>query len=158
VSGQQSFYSRLDSLARARMANHRGVRATGATFHHRQLAIAAREYGLLDLSCIRFNAGHPGACFDLFPYPGARRSSLLFNFKSILSNVTGERFAALGLPAGSWRPSATDGYRFVLSRPEIDGLLLAPQTPAEFDGFLQALEQGPLSPNEQQYMAGLARC
>lgn len=156
VSSQESLHSRLDSLARARLANHRGVRAVGATFHQRQLAIASREYGLLDLSCIRFNSGHPGARLDLFPYLSPRRSSLLFNFKSMLSAISGEQLAALGLPAASWHPTATDCYRFVLSCPEIDGLLFAPQTPDEFDSFLNALDHGPLSPQEEQYMMAIA--
>ena len=53
VSSQESFYSRLDSLARARAQNHLGARAIGATFHQRPLALVADHYQLLDLSCIR---------------------------------------------------------------------------------------------------------
>jgi hypothetical protein len=68
IPGQESFQSRLTSLAGARQSRHNGARAIGASFHQRTLAAWNDAYNLLDVSFIRYNAAHPGARADLFPY------------------------------------------------------------------------------------------
>jgi hypothetical protein len=46
--------------------------------------------------------------------------------------VTPAPSPGLGLPlAGDPLPDVSDYYRFVLSRPELDGLLASPSTPEE---------------------------
>src|SRR5262249_39269455 len=126
VPAETSFCSRLDSLASAKRSAHNGARAIGATFHQRALALLADYYDLLDISFIRYNAAHPGARRDLFPYLRQGRTCPVFNFKSVMAQVPRDAFDALGLPSGYWCPDACDYYRFVLSRPEIDGVLCSP--------------------------------
>ena len=58
-------------------------------------------------------------------------ASLIFNFKSVLSQVTPERFRQLGLDDRYWLPKPTDYYRFVLTNPHIDGILCSPSSPAQ---------------------------
>ncbi len=157
VSSEASFYSRLESLTRARQTAYHGIRAVGATFHDRKLAVAASYYAPLDISYIRYNTAHPGARTEIFPYLPARRSGLVFNFKSVLSRVTAESFRALGLPPSSWLPDAGDYYRFVLTRPELDGILLSPQTPDEVRALVEAIGKGPLSAGQEEYMIRLSQ-
>jgi hypothetical protein len=156
VSSDQSFYSRLDSIARARATGHNGARTIGATFHQRQLALAADYYDMLDISYIRYNSAHPGARTDVLPHFRLHRSSLVFNFKSVMSRVSRETFDALGLPNGYWLPDACDYYRFVLSRPEINGILCSPLRPEQVGELAHALDNGPLSSQEEEYMVWLS--
>ena len=156
VSSDQSLYSRVGSLQRARSMRHDGASAIGATFHQRSLALVADHHQLLDISDIRYKSGHPGARRDLFPYMRPTRSGLVFNFKSVLSRVTKEMFSSFGLPADYWLPDSCDYYRFVLSRPEIDGVLCSPMSAQEVRGLVAAMDKGPLSMEEQEYMIWLS--
>jgi hypothetical protein len=64
---------------------------------------------------------------------------------------------ALGLHGSRyWHPEITDQYRFALSRPELDGVLLAPKTPEELQGVADALARGPLTEEEQTYLTDVA--
>ena len=156
VSDDSGFYPRVQSLERARMMGHVGATATGATFHQRPYAAVADHYQLLDIVYVRYNTSHPGARRDLFPYFRADRTNLVFNFKSVLSMVTPDRFKQLGLPDSYWLPEPTDYYRFVLSRPEIDGILCSPMCPEDVRGIVRALEKPPLTEQEQEYMMWLS--
>lgn len=156
VATDYSLYSRFHSMSQARAVSQHGARALGATFHQRSLALSAGTYGLLDISYIRYNSAHPGAQRDLFPFLQPNKTGLLFNFKSVMSRLSRETFNALKLPKSAWLPDACDHYRFVLSRPEIDGILCSPLQPNEVRQLARALEKGPLSPEDQSYMIWLA--
>jgi hypothetical protein len=155
VSSDHSFYSRVEAMSRARAAGQHGARAIGATFHQRPLALVAQHYGMLDISFIRYNSAHPGASRDLFPYLSGRNIPI-FNFKSTMSQVTPEMFDTLNLGPTYWRPEVCDYYRFVLTRPEIDGILCSPMQPAEMRQLAQALAKGPLTPDQEAYMIWLS--
>jgi len=156
VSSDSSFYSRVDSISRARAAGRHGAKAIGATFHQRSLALAADHYSLLDISYIRYNSAHPGAQKDLFPFFRHDRAALVFNFKSVMSRLNQQIFDRLNLPKTCWLPDPCDHYRFVLSRIEIDGVLCSPLQPKEVRQLARALEKKPLSEEEQNYMTWLA--
>ncbi len=65
---------------------------------------------------------------------------------------------ALGLPGDVyWHPEITDHYRFALSRPDLDGLLIAPATPRQVAALAEALEKGPLDEEEQAYLMRVAQ-
>jgi hypothetical protein len=156
VSNDQSFYPRVDAMNRARSAGQHGARAIGASFHQRSLAVISEQYDMLDIRFIRYNSAHPGARRDLFPYFRPIRTSPVFNFKSTMSRVTGEMFDALNLPKSYWIPDVCDYYRFVVTRPELDGLLCSPMTPEEMHQLARALEKGPLTRDEEEYMIWLS--
>jgi aryl-alcohol dehydrogenase-like predicted oxidoreductase len=131
----------------ARLAEYKSIRpgraaAIGATFHHRQSAVIAINHGLLDVAFIRYNAAHRGAESDVLPALRHERTARLFNFKSTAGYV--EPAHLEHSPAG-WQPQLTDHYRFVLGRPEFDGLLCSLSSVAEVASLRQALELGPLS-------------
>ena len=152
-----------------REAGFLGARAIGMTFHDRSAALAAIHDRRVDIAFIRYNPYHPGAATDLFPHlpsssPGNGRSRgrggarmLLFNFKSTSGYVPPPAMEAMGLHHSVyWHPKITDHYRFVLSRPEIDGVLLALKTPEELQGVAEALDRGPLTEEEQAYLRDVA--
>lgn len=151
------FSARLPVYRKHRDGGFLGSRAIGASFHDRQTARLAIEHALVDLSFVRFNAGHPGAAHDLFPFLPARRRTRIFNFKSMDGWVEHERLLALGLDPGSWRPHPTDHYRFALSQPAIDGVLAAFSNKREVRELADALARGPLDADSQSYLVQLAQ-
>jgi hypothetical protein len=80
----------------------------------------------------------------------------VYNFLSTGGYVSAARFKELGLSRPHWHPAITDYYRFVLARPQIDGILCALQSPAQLTRLGRALESGPLTGEEAQYIRDLA--
>jgi hypothetical protein len=157
VWNETNFNSRFHPIVGARALGHAGSRAVGASFHHRRSAMLSLNCNCLDVSFVRYNTAHPGARQDVFPYLRPDRTSLIFNFKSVLSRVSPETFASLGLDAaGHWLPKVTDYYRFVLSQASLDGILCSPATPGQLRDLLDALAERPLTPQEEQYMIWLS--
>jgi hypothetical protein len=150
-----NFLPRHKSLDRARADKRWGCAAIGASFHDRATARLAICGGLLDLAYVRYNAAHIGCEEDLFPHLSSDRSCLTYNFKSTMAYVPEPEFQKLNLGAQYPHPTITDGYRFALSRPELDGLLVSPQTPAQLFELLQALDRGPLPASKIRYMRDL---
>lgn len=157
ASSPANWFPRLGSLAQARAAGRHGSRALGASFHDRTLALDAVACNLVDIAYVRYNTAHPGARGDLFPFLRPDRSTLVYNFKSTMFHVSVERFHSLGLPdSACWLPAVPDYYRFVLSRPQLDGILASPSTPGEVEELAAALEQGALRPDEEEHMMWLS--
>lgn len=143
-------------------ADHRregflGNRAVGATFHDRDAATKAVSERTLDIAYIRYNPDHAGARRDVFPRMPARPRPLLYNFKSTFGYVPPSRMAEIGLPGPEyWHPEVTDHYRFALTRPELDGLLIGLRTADEVAALVAALERGPLTDEEEDYLMDVA--
>lgn len=156
ISTEHSFTTRLATLQAARERSHLGARAIGGSFHDRPIALASINQNALDVHFVRYNTAHTGANHDLFPHMNGNRTSPVFNFKSVLGRVSKERFRQMGGAAGEWLPSATDYYRFVLSNPGIDGVLCSPMSVAEVGELVEAMEDRPLSVEEQAYMSELS--
>jgi hypothetical protein len=152
------FLSRLDEYRhhRGEHGSVPGARAVGASFHERSAAAFAVRGALVDVAFTRYNPVHPGAEHDLFPHLDPASPTLLYNFLSTQGFLPESRYAELSLGSDHWRPKVTDYYRFALARPEIDGLLCAPQTPAEVVALARALEEGPLTDEEVTYLRDLA--
>jgi aryl-alcohol dehydrogenase-like predicted oxidoreductase len=152
-----------------RATGFQGARAIGTSFHDRAAALAGIRDNRLDIAFVRYNPDHPGAAKDLFPHlhsscprNGRNRGrktarTLLFNFKSTFGYVPPGEMEEMGLHGSAyWHPEITDHYRFALSRPEIDGLLMAPNTPEQLHELAQALKRGPLTEEEQAYLIDVA--
>jgi hypothetical protein len=140
-----------------------GARAIGTSFHDRPLALSAIRDRLIDIAFIRYNPAHPGALKDLFPHlnsvvpglpePATGARTLVFNFKSTVGYAPPSQLEELGWKTDrSWHPEITDLYRFALTRPEIDGILMKPQSSAEVEGIGRALARGPLTPEQEAYL------
>jgi len=134
-----------------------GNRAVGATFHDRDVAVEAVVERQVDIAYIRYNPDHSGARRDVFPKMPNRPRPLLFNFKSTFGYVPPPQMAEIGLPGPEyWHPEVTDHYRFALTRPELDGLLIGLRTPGEIAALAAALERGPLTEEEEDYLMDVA--
>jgi aryl-alcohol dehydrogenase-like predicted oxidoreductase len=148
VMKPEQFPERLRDELRALKEDGR-VRAVGMSCHDRRFAgrmAAARE---LDVLMTRYNAAHPGAEQDIFPYVDAAGPSVV--------SYTATRWRKLlrrprGWPREKPVPDAALCYRFVLSHPKVDVCLMAPAGLEELEEDLTALDQGPLSDDEMRFM------
>jgi hypothetical protein len=156
VSTEKSLYGRSTKICDARVHGNRDARAIGASFHHRPSALLSINHNLLDIHFIRYNSVHPGAAAEIFPHIRPDRTGLIYNFKSMMSRVRPEQFARLGLSERNWRPAPSDYYRYVLTAPALDGVLCSPQSPQEVCELAMAMERGPLSPEQEDYVRGLS--
>src|SRR5687767_14341669 len=120
---------------RLRKQQHIGTRAIGASFHDREAAATATSHGLFDVSYVRYNTLHTGARVDLFPYLTRPTKTLLYNFTTTYGYVSADDWSRLELPDLGWRPALTDHYRFALTRPELDGLLVSFSEAAHVEGM-----------------------
>jgi hypothetical protein len=132
-----------------------GSRSIGGSFHVRQTAVTAINHSMVDISFIRYNAEHPGAKSDLLPFVKAHPRPLIYNFTNTHGRPTEQEWEELEIDEDYWRPGFTDYYRFVLARPEIDGLLIAPQQVAHIKGLEEMIQEGPISPDEEEHIANI---
>jgi len=137
-------------LDAARKLKDRGlVRFLALSSHNRPLLgrlVAARAF---DVFHFRYNAIHPGAEPDIFPHiPEQGRPGLVaYTATSWKQLLNGRK-----LPKGERVPTASDCYRFVLSRPEVDVCMTGPSNAAQMEEALGALSQGPMSESELAWM------
>ena len=137
------------------LRNFVGSRGVGVSFHDRIAAAQLARTSCLDISFIRYNARHRGAVNDLFPHLIPPRENLVFNFKSTGGFVSESAAKRSQLDPDLWYPSLADHYRFVLTRPELDGILCAPRSPLEVDRIADALLEGPLDDEDEHHVAAL---
>jgi aryl-alcohol dehydrogenase-like predicted oxidoreductase len=123
------------------------VRALGVSIHDRPRAGKLAEDSPLDALMIRYNAAHPGAERDIFPHLHKRKPAVVAytatNWRRLLKRPRG------------WDgpvPTAGDCYRFCLSNPHVDLVLTGPGSLAQLEENLAALERGPLSSEELEWM------
>jgi len=125
------------------------VRAVAMSCHDRKFAGALAENGGLDVFMIRYNAAHPGAERDIFPYLEKHRPGIV--------SYTATRWSYLlrrpkGWPKDGPVPTAPMCYRFVLSNPNVDVCMMAPYNRKQAEEDLAAVRQGPLSDEEMRFM------
>lgn len=128
------------------------VRAISVSIHDRARAGALARSSALDMLMIRYNAEHPGAERDIFPHLAARKPTILAYTATSWRRL-------LKTPKGWGGPTMTAGdcYRFQLSSPHVDLALMGPANRAQLEENIAALEQGPLSADEQQWMREYGR-
>ena len=125
------------------------VRHIGMSCHDRDFAGKLAAEGALDVLMVRYNAAHPGADEEIFPFLGAHDPGILA--------YTATRWTYLLRPPRTWPeggrvPTAGLCYRFVLSSPHVHACLTAPRSAAELDENLRSLEEGPLGSEEMDFM------
>jgi aryl-alcohol dehydrogenase-like predicted oxidoreductase len=128
------------------------VRWVGASFHSRSLA---REWmGQLDVVMLRYNLAHLGLERGIFPLLSGDKTR---DPGLVVFNVAHEGSKLLstpppGYPPGLFVPTIPDCYRYALSNQYVDLVLAGIANRQELDAALAALEKGPLSPEEGQYL------
>jgi aryl-alcohol dehydrogenase-like predicted oxidoreductase len=125
-------------LDAARSVRQRGlVRHLAVSTHNRRYVPELLKGADFDVVHFRYNAAHPGAETDIFPYV-----------------TDGHRPGLVSFTATSWGQllkrglSADDCYRFVMTRPEVDVCLSGPANAAQMDEALRALRLGPMTVEE----------
>jgi aryl-alcohol dehydrogenase-like predicted oxidoreductase len=123
------------------------IRALGTSIHDRQRAGELAAQSPIDLFMLRYNAAHPGAERDVFPHLNKRKPAV------VAYTATAWR-KLFKTPRGWDGPpmSAGDCYRFCLSHPNVDLTLTGPANTEQLRETLAALERGPLSAQEEQYI------
>jgi len=158
-------------LDAAQRLKERGlVRFLAVSTHKRALVpqLAARRD--FDVVHFRYNAAHPGAEKDIFPHlPGANRpawagrpglvSFTATSWGQLLGKASLQGFFNGGhrLPKNERVPTATDCYRYVLTRPEVDVCPTGPADAAQMDQALEALRLGPMTEDELAWMQRVGR-
>lgn len=127
------------------------VRHLMVSCHERPTFSRFIEDGRYDALMLRYNAAHPGAEREVFPFvaaAGERRPGVVAFTATRWGTLLQPRFT----PAGERTPSASDCYRFALSHPSVDVCLSGPRNAAELDEALAAAERGPLDDAEMAWM------
>jgi aryl-alcohol dehydrogenase-like predicted oxidoreductase len=123
------------------------VRFIGMSGHTRTTfgALAKMKDSPIDVFMVRYNAAHPGAEKEVFPYlqkenrPGV----------TIYTATSWRKLLKPGnMPEGEKPLAASDCYRFVLSNPSVDLCLFGPANKEQMREGLAALDRGPLSDEE----------
>lgn len=102
----------------------------------------------IDAIMVRYNAGHPGAESDVYPFLKERKvGSFVY---------TATRWGTLldpkNTPSGDATPRGSDCYRFALTNPSVDVVMAGPKNGAELDETLTALDRGPMTDDELAWM------
>lgn len=126
------------------------TRSIGISIHDRKRAGELARSSSLDVFMIRYNAAHPGAEQDIFPHLDRERQTVV--------SYTATCWRALLKRPKGWdgaMPTAGDCYRFALSSPSVDVTLTGPASCEQLRENLQALRQGPLTPEERKLFGTL---
>jgi predicted aldo/keto reductase-like oxidoreductase len=127
------------------------VRHIAVSAHHRPIFRQYVNDRRFDMLMLRYNAAHRGAEDQVFPALASAATP-----RPGVVSYTATRWGMLVnphyTPTGVRVPTATDCYRFVLSNPHVDICLTGPANSEEMEMNLRAIELGPLSPDELQWM------
>jgi len=129
-------------------------RGIGVSIHDREKAGKLARDKTLDVLMLRYNAAHPGAEDEIFPYIGDGLDKV--GVVTYTSTRWGTLLKAEG-PDMSRPATAGECYRFALSHPAADVVLTAPGTTAELRENFKAIEQGPLDAQGITFMRDLGK-
>ncbi|HEX8790242.1 MAG TPA: aldo/keto reductase [Polyangiaceae bacterium] len=129
------------------------VRSLMISCHERPTFARFIDDGRYDALMLRYNAAHPGAEREVFPFveaggPREKRPGVVAFTATRWGTLLQPRLT----PAGERTPAASDCYRFALSHPSVDVCLSGPRNAAELDEALVAVERGPLDDAEMAWM------
>jgi aryl-alcohol dehydrogenase-like predicted oxidoreductase len=103
---------------------------------------------------VRYNAAHPGAERDVFPHLARRRPGVV----AYTATCWGRLVDPACTPPGEPTPRGSDCYRFALTNPNVHACMAGPKDRAELDEALAALDEGPMSPDEIEWMKRVGVC
>ena len=117
--------------------------------HKRPLVPELAADKAFDIFHVRYNAGHRGAETDIFPKISSENGPGIVAYTA---TCWGQLLNPRMLPAGVKPPTATDCYRFVLSHLSVHCCMSGPKNLSNTRDALKALELGPMSPEELEWM------
>jgi aryl-alcohol dehydrogenase-like predicted oxidoreductase len=136
-------------LDAARKLKERGLVRYLAASSHDRLLIRWVDARIFDVVHFRYNAIHTGAEMDIFPYLSTenRPGTVAYTATSWKQLLDPKR-----VPKNEKVPRASDCYRFVLARPEVDVCMTGPSNAEQMTEALEALRRGPLQEDELTWM------
>lgn len=152
-------------LDAARQLRERSLtRFLAVSTHARTLVPSIAAAHDFDVVHFRYNAAHPGAETDIFPHlPTADKPGLVSFTATSWGQLLGVRSlqavfnGGSRLPKGERTPTATDCYRFVLTRPEVDVCMTGPANASQLEQAIEALRLGPMTEEELAWMRRIGR-
>jgi aryl-alcohol dehydrogenase-like predicted oxidoreductase len=125
------------------------IRHIAVSTHARRYAGELARQGALDVLMVRYNAAHRGAEQEIFPHLAVSNPGVV--------SYTATRWGKLLKRPRRWPregrlPTAGDCYRFVLGNPQVHVCLTAPRNERELRENLAAVAQGPLGPEDREFM------
>lgn len=118
----------------------------GLSAHRRTLAFKIYQKGKLDLFMLRYNAAHRGLERDFLDRLDGDK------LPTVITYTTTRWRKLLQKPPG-WEgeiPRPGDLYRFSLSHPRVNAVLMSPGSIDELESNLEVLSEGPLRPDEME--------
>ncbi len=156
--GRTSFYSQgvVDSLLRLKQEGK--IKAIGTSIHDRQRAGRLALDSEIDLFMIRYNAKHPGAEQDIFPYL-EKRNPAVISYTALAWGQLIRPLKNIEMPIWPRKdrvevPPLTPElcYRFVLSNPHVHLVLTGPKNSEQLKQNFKAVQQGPLTMEELNWI------
>jgi aryl-alcohol dehydrogenase-like predicted oxidoreductase len=125
------------------------ARFIGISGHNRKAFPEFAKTGLYDFFHTRYNAVHRGGETEVFPLlPSENRPGVVVYTATSWSQLPNPGKT----PPGEKTPSGSDCYRFVMSNPSVDVCITGPKNMDETKEALRALERGPMTPDELNWM------
>lgn len=120
--------------------------------HHRPLFPQLIDDQRVGVWHVRYNAVHRGAEREVFPTLKGMTVEERPGVVTYTSTRWGHLVDPKRVPSGERVPTGTDCYRFALSDPNVDVAICGPDDTEQLRQALVALEQGPLSEDDQRWM------
>jgi len=136
-AGKMSRISDATITALTKLRDEGKCRGIGVSIHDRPWAGQLARDRVFDVLMVRYNAGHPGAEEDIFPYVGEGAD------KVGVVSYTSTRWGTLLKKHSGWkdRPAtAAECYNFALTHPAVDVVLTGPNSWEQLKANLDDLE------------------
>jgi aryl-alcohol dehydrogenase-like predicted oxidoreductase len=161
--GRTSFYSKSIVETLLRLKREGKILSIGTSIHDRKRAARLALKSEIDLLMIRYSAKHPGAEADIFPHLSKRNPAVVsytaLAWGQLIRPIKGVQMPSWPGRDGFNGPPLSPGlcYRFVLSNPDVHVVLTGPQNREQLRQNLDAIHQGPLIPDEMNWVRQYGR-
>lgn len=156
--GRTSVYSKgvIDTLLK--LKREKKILSIGTSIHDRKRAGQLALDSEIDLFMIRYNAKHTGAEEDIFPHL-SKRNPAVVSYTALAWGQLVKPLKGVDMPPWPGKENFNGPplspeicYRFVLSNPHVHVVLTGPQNREQLVQNLAAVEQGPLEPDEMDWV------
>jgi len=142
-------------LERAERMRENGMfRHLAVSGHRRPAFVGHAADRRISIIHVRYNAAHTGAENDIFPHlPAEGRPGVV----AYTATSWGALLKPRRMPPGEAPLRARDCYRFVFSNPDFNVCMSGPKDDVQMDEALAALDEGPLSAEEDARLRRIGR-
>lgn len=161
--GRTSIYSKGTVGTLLQLKKEGKIRAIGTSIHDRHRAGMLALDSAIDLFMIRYNAKHPGAEKDIFPFLSQRKPAVI-SYTALAWGQLTKSLKDITMPP--WPGDTTYDvpplhpdlcYQFVLSNPNVHVVLTGPQNRQQLEQNLKAVDKGALNPDELDWIQTYGR-